>query len=136
MRRFDYVDRLWETIEARQRLPFVWAGHEGSQDCCTFVAACVDAMTGSSFLAAMLERYHDAVSAQACINDAGGLAELITEYLGPTKPVARMSLGDVALCQMKGREFLGICARDRIIAATEHGLGELSKKHAVACWGV
>jgi hypothetical protein len=134
MKRFDWVDRLWETIGARTRMPFAWGGRDGSQDCCTFAAACVDAMTGSNLVEHMQTRYHDDVSAQACINDAGGLEQLITNYIGPTKPIARMSLGDVVLCRVGPREFIGICIRDRIVAATEGGLGEVSKKHAIACW--
>lgn len=136
MKRRDWLDRLWETIEARRALPFEWGKAEGAQDCYIFVAACVDAMTDSNFVEQMLARYSDEASARDVLFQAGGHVSLVSEYLGPPARIAYMRRGDVALVCRGGMEFLGICVGTDIATATPAGLALHPREYATACWSV
>lgn len=134
MKRTDWVARLWETLEARRQLPFEWAGRHESQDCCTFVAACLDAMTDGNYLDELLTHYSDEASALAYIEANGGLEATLSKHLGEPKRVSFMGMGDVALVSVGGRELAGICVRDCIVVAGENGIGRLPRKTALRCW--
>jgi hypothetical protein len=133
----DWLDRLWETIEAHRALSFRWAGREDAHDCCTFAAACIDAMVeGGGYVDALLANYDDEASAKAYIQRAGGLAAAISEHLGEPKPLSFMGRGDVALVLERGAELVGVCIGDRIVSAGEHGLIFNDRSLAIRAWGL
>jgi hypothetical protein len=136
MRRADWLDRLWETIEARRALPFRWGEIDGAHDCCTFVAACVDAMTDSNLVAALRAEYHDQASANEYIARCGGLEAAISSHLGRTKPVAFMKRGDVAIVEVGGIRFAGICIGPHVVSAGPEGLGMNPATCALTVWGI
>lgn len=136
MKRTDWVRRLWDTVEAHRTLPFVWAGRDTSHDCCTFVAACLDAMTDGGYLDALLTHYLDEATALAYIERSGGLEQTLTSHLGEPKPVSFMQRGDAALVVRDGREFVGICLGDVVFSAGPEGLVSNGRKLATRAWGV
>lgn len=136
MRHADWLDRLWETIETRRALPFRWGEIDGAHDCCTFVAACVDSMTGSTLVEALRAEYHDQDSANAYIARAGGLEAAITSHLGQPKPVGFMKRGDVAIVEAGGIRFAGICIGPHIVSAGPEGLGMNPASSALTVWGI
>lgn len=105
-RREDWIDHLWVAInEAVDRAP-VFA--YGSHDCCTFVARCVDAMTGSDLLADLQTRYTDKTSALRFIAEAGGFTEAVSSFLGqPEHGWPRR--GDVVLVDTQDGPGVGVC---------------------------
>jgi hypothetical protein len=135
MKRHRWVERLWETIEAHRLLPFRWAGRADAHDCCSFVAACLDAMTEGSYLDELLSNYSDEASALAYIERCGGLEATLTSHLGEPKPLGFMGRGDVALVVRADREFVGICIGDTIVSAGPEGLVTNSREFAVRAWG-
>src|SRR5690348_14014071 len=97
MRRPDWKMRLWCSLQAQNRVRFAWAGMGDAHDCCTFVAACVDAMTDSNYLEQVVANYNDEASALEYIKRNGGFQQTITKHLGAPIPVSEMASGDVAL---------------------------------------
>lgn len=136
MKRIDWTERLAETLEAHRQLPFRWAGRDESHDCCTLVAACIDAMTGSRKLDALVEHYHDEPSARAYIAASGGLAIAIGQHLGKPKPVSLLRSGDVVVWVRKGIEYAGLVVQDKIVSAGARGLVASHLRRAVTGWAV
>lgn len=136
MKRLDRLERLWETIEAHRLLPFRWGGRDDSHDCCTFVASCIDAMSGTRYVDALLEHYVDEPTAKAYIESGGGLAAVISSYLGEPKRIGFMGRGDAAIVVQGETELVGICIGDHVIAAGLKGLVQISRSLATAAWSV
>lgn len=136
MKRADWLDRLWETIEARREFPFRWGGYAGANDCCTFVAACIEAMTGRDLGPVLLAEYSDEDTANAYIARAGGLQAAITSHLGKPKKLSYMSRGDVVIVETGGIQFAGICLGSNIVSAGPNGLGSNPASYALVAWGL
>lgn len=136
MKRFDWLDRLWETIEARRTFPFRWGASVDAHDCCTFVAACIKAMTGRDLVPALLTEYSDEATAIAYIARAGGLEAAITSHLGQPKKLSFMSRGDVVLVENGGIQFAGVCLGNSIVSAGPDGLGSNPASLALVAWGL
>jgi hypothetical protein len=125
-----------DTIEAHRPLPFRWAGRDDAHDCCTFPAACLDAMTDGRYLDDLLANYSDEVTALAYIASNGGLEQTLTRHLREPIRVSFMRRGDVALVVRGGREFVGICAGDILYSAGPEGLITNPRESATRAWSV
>lgn len=136
MRRADWLRRLWDTLEAHRTLPFRWAGRDDAHDCCTFVAACLDAMTGGTFLDDLLAHYSDEESALKYIASNGGLGQTLDLHLREPIRVSFMGRGDVALIVRDGREFVGICMGQVVYSASPEGLVTNPCELVVRAWKV
>ncbi len=135
MRRDDWHARLWAEIERRRALPFQWGASEGAQDCCTFAAAIVDALTDSQHVAALLTHYHDEPSALDYIDDAGGIDAAISTFLGEPASLNFAQRGDVI--GLVGDIQVGVCIGHKVIAAGADGLIELPMWHVARIrWAV
>lgn len=134
MKRLDWLDRLWDTIEAHRPLPFRWAGTADAHDCCTFAAACVDAISGRNLVSTMLELYQDEAGALAVIDAHGGLEDLVSSFLGAPAQLGFMQRGDVVVAERDGQKFVGICVGREIISAGPTGLVLNPARLALACW--
>lgn len=131
MRRIDWQLRLAEFVEARASMPFVW----GQNDCCLFAADCVLAMTGHD-PAAPLRGYSTALAAQRLIDEAGGLRELATRFLGEPVSPLMAGVGDVLLLVNEGRELLAICNGTCAIGPGGEGMAVLGIESAMAAWKI
>lgn len=136
MKRHDWVRRLFGAIEAHRSLPFRWAGRDDSHDCCTFVAACLDAQTGGTYLDDLLQHYTDEASALAYIKSCGGLAETLSRHLKKSIPVSFMRPGDVALVVREGKEFVGICMGDHVFSAGPSAVVSNPREFVTHAWRV
>jgi hypothetical protein len=134
MKRHDYIRRLWDTIDAHRELPFQWGGRDTSHDCCTFVAACLDAMTGDGYLDRLLAHYQDEDGAKAFIAAHGGLEGALTATLGDPIRIAFMRRGDVVLIEREGKEFVGICTGELVFSAGPDGLVTNPRQYAIRAW--
>jgi hypothetical protein len=104
MRRQDWVSRLWREVNTCAFAPFAY----GQVDCCTFVARCVDAMTGGDLAAKLAQCYHDRRSARQFIRAEGGIELAIAGFLGDSIPGANASPGDVCLIETEDGLGAGI----------------------------
>jgi hypothetical protein len=139
MRHTDWQSRFSAFAQKRGAMPFVW----GSNDCCTFTAAAVEAITGAnpmaSFEAFGVEKGPRRKALKRLfrrIDKAGGLRALATEYLGePVSPLLA-GVGDVVVLMNDGREMLGVCNGVNAIAPGGAGMVALGMDAAIAAWKI
>ncbi|MDQ0082949.1 hypothetical protein J2W35_003308 [Variovorax boronicumulans] len=131
MRLKDWQQRFSDFGKARASMPFAW----GSNDCCTFAAAAVEAISGVNPMADV-ERYSTEVGALRRIAEAGDLKALAAAHLG--EPVSQLlaGVGDVVLVMNEGREMLGICNGVNVMAPGEFGMVALGMDAALAAWKI
>lgn len=102
-------------IEEWQDRPFEW----GVTDCCQFVSACVEELTGEDFVSLVLYENHDEAIEQ--IDAAGGLDLLVSSVLGdPEEREPRDN--DVVIVTCNGEQILGFVWNGVVILRTEQGL--------------
>jgi len=132
----DWPARLAAHLAVVKRTPFAWVGN----DCCTFAAAAVLAMTGSDPMAALRGRYSTAVGAKRLITRAGGLQALVSQHLGqPLQTCAMAGRGDVVLFEMAapyGPHALGICVGTHLAAPGPVGTVLLPIAAATVAWRI
>lgn len=117
MRVDGWEERLAEVVEAAESRPFEWGVH----DCCTFAAACVDAITGSDHVGRL--DYADERAAKRILACHGGLLEAVTSRLGVTVGGwAHARRGDVCLVPTEQGDGLGVCLGTHIAVAAEQGI--------------
>ena len=135
-RRPDWPTRLAAHLASVKSLPFAWVGN----DCCTFAAGVVQAITGVDAMAPLRGKYTTQAGAARLIKRAGGLQALVSEHLGqPLQTPALAGRGDVVLFEMAapyGPQALGICVGAHLAAPGPAGMVLLPITVAVAAWRV
>ncbi|WP_167395033.1 DUF6950 family protein [Variovorax boronicumulans] len=131
MRRADWQERFAAYVRARLGMPFCW----GSNDCCTFAAGAVAAITDSDPMAGV-PAYDTALAAGRLIEEGGGLHALATSLLGQPVPPLMAAVGDVVLLANDGRDLLGICNGVNAIAPGPDGLVALEMTAVSAAWKI
>lgn len=132
----DWPERLAAYLDEVRLLPFAWH----SNDCCTFAANAVQAMTADDPMAPLRTRYINQAGAARLMARAGGLHPLVCQYLGaPMEHTLMLQRGDVAqiaLDDAYGPAALGICTGAQIAAPGLHGMVLLPITAATAAWKV
>jgi phosphoribosylformylglycinamidine (FGAM) synthase-like amidotransferase family enzyme len=131
MRLPNWQERFSDFGKARASMPFAW----GPNDCCSFAAAAVEAMTGTNPMSSA-DRYSNELGAMRRIVEAGGLKPLASIYLGAAVPPLMAGVGDVVLLVNEGREMLGICNGVNVMAPGEFGMVALGMQSALAAWKI
>jgi hypothetical protein len=131
MRLPDWQMRFSDFGKARASMPFSW----GSNDCCTFAAAAVEAITGTDLMA-LVAPYETELAAARLIKDGGGLQQIAASLLGQPVAPNMAAVGDVVLFINEGREMLGICNGVNVMAPGESGMVALGMDAAVAAWKI
>lgn len=130
MRLPDWQKRFAEFGQARASMPFSW----GSNDCCTFAAAAVEAMTGINPMADF-PAYSSEIGAARAVAKVG-LQALATSVLGsPVAPIMA-TVGDVVLLINGGREMIGVCNGTTVAVPGEAGMVMLGIDAAIAAWKI
>jgi len=114
------VDDFFDDVDGK---PFAW----GTNDCATFAAGAVNALTGIDFAEGHREAYNDAESAIAYLAGMGfaDYGEYIASLL-PEKPVCEASYGDIAVIDVPGvGPALGVFGGTNIQVMTLRGKGSL-----------
>jgi hypothetical protein len=111
MRHEDWGKRLRETVEQWRAEPFVW----GQNDCCMFAARCVDAITGSEWVADLQSCYTDEASARAYIAAEGSIKDSVTRRLGEPVPRLMARRGDVCLVETETGPSLAVCVGASVV---------------------
>jgi hypothetical protein len=133
MKRHDWVDKLFFTIDELEKEPFEW----GKIDCCMFAARIVDAMCDTSYAADLAKEYDDEKSALAYIKSFGSIKEAVSSWLGePSDKTIYTQRGDVVLFENDGRETLGICVGSTIVSTGEFGIVHVPVYNALYRWAV
>lgn len=85
-------DKITEFINSYDKKPVVW----GEDDCTAWAAKWIECATGQKI---DLPKYTDREQANAMIDQAGGLVDLIGQYLGPPVGYGEPQIGDVAVIE-------------------------------------
>jgi hypothetical protein len=138
----DWPAALAALIERRRAEPFLW----GQQDCVTFAADDVLALTGQDVLGELRGAWRSLDEAVAVLRREGGLRAAIARRLGAPLPTPRLAQrGDVLLvsrplltgCAVARRRlFVAVCDADRFVAPAEGGLVHGPMQAAQTAWGV
>lgn len=131
MRLKEWQMRLSDFGKARGSMPFAW----GSNDCCSFAAAAVEALTGRNPMASV-ERYDNALDAARMIAAGGGIKALASTLLGEPVSTRLAGVGDVVLVVNLEREMLGICNGTNVIGPGEFGMVVLGMEAALVAWKI
>ncbi len=118
MRLPDWMLRLEQLVEQRQRARFEW----GVQDCSMWACDVVLAATGVDPADGLRGTYSNEAEAQAVIDAGGGLAALAEARFGPEVPVLAAAVGDVGLMQTERGPALVACMGAYWLAAGAWGL--------------
>lgn len=129
MRLQDWPERLADYVELRRDVPFSWGGN----DCSTFAAGAVEAMTGA---APSVPTAESAQQYAQLLQASGSLLALTTETLGEPIHPAYAQRGDVMLIVIDERETLGVCLGASIAAPGAAGLMTVPIDTATAAWRV
>jgi len=132
MRRADWQLQLSAFVQERSDRPFDW----GSNDCCTFAAGAVEALTGRNPMAG-IESYATEFGALRMVEEGGGLHALATSLLGASVSPLLAAVGDVVLVMNAGREMLAVCNGTNAIApGMSGGIVALGMNAALAAWKI
>jgi hypothetical protein len=134
MRRADWLERLWATLDAAQERPFYYGA------CVALAAECVDAMTDSNFrqdVAPLIE------AAQTSPIELTELHAHVTARLSEPISINCANRGDLALLELPSvpgsgnGPALGICTGPMIACARyPGGVAYLKLNKAKAIWRV
>lgn len=128
----DWPERLAAFVEARRHCPFEWARN----DCATFAADALLALTGRDVLAALRGRWASAEQAQALLRGMGGLAPAARRCLG--RPLALPALaprGAVVCARMAGASIMGVLLGPVWCAPGARGLEFRPAAEVRLAWG-
>ena len=128
----DWPERLDALVRARAEWPFVW----GVNDCCTFAADAVLAITGVDVMGTLRQRYQSAFEALGLTQELGGLRAAVTGALGEPVDASRCTVGDVLLIHNDGRELVAVCNGATALAPGPRRLETLASPQILAAWRV
>lgn len=126
----DWPLRLEHFFAVRAAMPFVW----GRNDCATFAADCVQALTNQDPAPAGLRKHSTAKQAYRAIQRHGGLVAIATAAMGAPVPVCTAAVGDVLLVRSQGREALAICNGSTALMPSAQGLVSVGVDTASHAW--
>lgn len=128
MRVADWPERLAALLEERRHAPFAY----GTQDCATFAAAAVEAVTGERRWEPPYSTEREALRLMG-----GDLVGAVGDVLGAAVTPSRARRGDlVVLLADDGRQVLGVCIGERAAAPALDGLVFPPMSQAVAAWRI
>lgn len=135
-RKKDWQESLNSVVESHRNVPFEY----GTLDCCLFAAKCLDSVyEDAHFEREVIERinYHSEDDANSAIASAGGLENLVCEFLGtPINPLLAQP-GDVVLFyQDNGTQAVGVIVGHMIVASGKDGIRFDKVSKALSAWRV
>ncbi|PRD42184.1 hypothetical protein C5748_17110 [Phyllobacterium phragmitis] len=133
-REFGWRTRLNAELDRSRMMPFAW----GTNDCCTFAARCVLAVTGKDTTAAYSTRYRTAKGALSTLKRAGfdDLTQLAAAHFEEIAP-SLASAGDLAAIRSDATGWaLGVVIGERIVFIGPEGLGSVPVTDAVKAYRV
>lgn len=126
----DWQMRLEAFAAERRAAPFVW----GQNDCCTFAADAVAAITGTPPACGDLRTYRTAKQAYRTIDRHGGIPGIASRAYGQPQAASLACVGDVVLVTVGKRDALAICNGTAALAPSSAGLVAVPMAQARQCW--
>ncbi|MCZ8339624.1 MAG: hypothetical protein O9345_15980 [Burkholderiaceae bacterium] len=129
-RREDWAEALAGYLDERRDVPFAW----GENDCASFAAGAVQAMTGESL---QIPQVESAAAYLHFLRDHGPLDAIVDDTLGERLPSpAFAQRGDVVLLFVDERATLGVCIGVEAAAPGQDGMLTVPMPTATAAWRV
>jgi hypothetical protein len=131
----DWPLRLESFVAARQHQPFAW----GAQDCATFAADAVQALTGVDVAPPHLRQHRHARAALRSLRAHGGLQAIAQAALGTPIPPILAGVGDVLLTRPSSsshQPMLALCNGATALAPGPQGLVSLGLGQVSHAWRV
>jgi hypothetical protein len=132
MRRHDWSSKLYEYISDNAGREFSW----GENDCCLFVARAVDVICDTKHAVSLASRYHDEATAQAYIEQSGGIIAAVNTFIGPHKTEGRPMRGDVVVFEGKYGHTLGICIGSNVVSVSALGVVYIPRAEILCHWNI
>ncbi|MGA9851835.1 MAG: hypothetical protein WBR15_02770 [Gammaproteobacteria bacterium] len=133
MRKKAWLEQLLKLVDERKRTAHKW----GVNDCCLFAADAVLAMTGEDKAAALRGTYSNREEAYKIIATYGGLAGLLTHFLGEPKGPLCARRGDIVLFTApNGLDCIGVCTGTTIVCPGDERLNVFDISLAKQSWRV
>lgn len=126
--------RLFTLTSSAMAKPYEW----GTNDCVTFAADCVEAMTGVDVIASERGTYKTELGAAKAIRKAGAdnLGDLAAMRLREI-PVPFATRGDIVLCNgPELGDFLAVCQGTSAVGPSTIGLQHVPMKQALRAFKV
>jgi hypothetical protein len=118
----DWQSRLSALLAERRHAPFAW----GANDCWTFAADCVVAISGHD-PAKGLRSHQTAVGASKSLAPIGSLPDLADARLGARIAPALAQAGDIGLAMLEKHPTYLVCVGDAWVGPGEDGLLRLPR---------
>ena len=133
MRNNDWLKQLLDLISKRRQTPHAW----GTNDCCLFAADAILAMTGDDKAVALRGTYTTEAEAHQIIAKFGGLAPMLTHFLGePRGPLCARRGDIVAFTAPNGQECVGVCVGAAFVCPGDERLNTFPMQMATQSWRV
>ena len=132
MRKHTWQIDFERFVAERLALPFAW----GVNDCCTFAAHGVLALTGVDVALPELRSHTSELQAARLLKKHGGVAGIATAALGEPVPVLSANVGDVVLIDTGTGDTLALCNGGTCMAPGPQGLVSFGMDLARLCWRV
>ncbi len=131
MRRDDWVEQMFATLEATKERPYQYGA------CVAIAAEVVDAIAQTTWRTDIAPLIADEAAAQELIAAPGALEALVTARLGEPVPMGLAMRGDVVLLELGSGPSLGICTGDRIACpAEDKGVVYLRRMRGIKAWRI
>lgn len=130
MRLHDWQSRLDVCMREHLARPFEW----GRNDCVTFAAACVKAVTGADHIEMLRGSWFDERAAARLLRAGGGLVALAAGCLGEEIAPVMAQPGDVGITVQNGRDALCVCAGLHWHGPAAEGLATFSAEQVISAW--
>lgn len=126
----DWQSRLSALILERAEQHFEW----GRNDCASFAADCVQAVTGVDRMKDLRAGYINERQAMRLIDVGGGLTTMLTDRLGPAVRASLARPGDVGVTVQGQRLALCVFGGTAWHMPGEHGLVSLDSEQVISAW--
>lgn len=133
MKKPTYIEDLHEFNFSRLEMPYEW----GVNDCVTYTADALVAMTGTDYLEGIRGLWSDEDSAMRLLETFGGLAKAVQDLTGfkRIEDLNFVQRGDVCLIRdLDGRPTLGVCCGSEVGAPGEEGFVTVPMRHVRMAW--
>lgn len=139
MRLHDWPSRLAATVKKAQAEPFAW----GANDCCLFVCAAIEGLTGADPGREFRGRYDSALGGAKLAREICGAdgVEALAVYMAERQgflevPVYAAQRGDFGLLRQADGDLLGVCLGAEFAFVGEAGLGYRPTAAMARVWRV
>ena len=128
----DWPIRMEAFLARRSNVPFTW----GANDCGTFAADCVQAITGHDPAPSGLRCHTTARQAYRAVSRHGGFAAIGDAAFGDRIDPALATVGDVLLVKIGQMDAFAICNGSTAIGPAATGLAVIPADRATLAWRV